>query len=80
MIDLREPQACPDPERDYEPARDQRLQILQTDTERPVSATQCIVTISKEVTRCGFDSLTYGSRWTVWQQDYEITPDSAVRQ
>lgn len=74
MVDLLEPQPCPDPDLDYERPRPQRVQILQTDTAMPVMATQCIVAISKKVTRCGFDSLTYGSKWTVWDLGYEVTP------
>ena len=74
MVDLLEPQPCPDPELDYERPRPQLVQILQTDTAMPVSATQCIASISKKVTRCGFDSLTYGSKWTVWDLAYEVTP------
>ena len=74
MVDLLEPQPCPDPILDYEKPRPQLVQILQTDTAMPVSATQCIASISKKVTRCGFDSLTYGSKWTVWDLAYEVTP------
>ena len=74
-VDLLEPQPCPDPDLDYESPRNQLVQILQTDTAMPVTATQCIASIFKKVTRCGFDSLTYGSKWTVWDLGYEITPN-----
>ena len=73
-IDLVQPEPWPDPDRDYEPPRKQRVQILQTASALPVQATQCLIAISKKVTRCGFDSLTYGSKWTVWQMAYEVTP------
>ena len=74
VVDLMAPAPCPDPERDYEPGRPQRLQLLQTDGQMPVTASKCQVTISKKVTRCGFNSLVYGSKWTVWQKDHELTP------
>ena len=74
VIDLMSPADCPDPEKDYETPRQQRLQILQTDGQMPVHSSRCQVTISKEVTRCGFTSLVYGSKWTVWQKDYQLTP------
>lgn len=74
IIDLLEPEKCPDPVHDYEDPRAVTVQILQTDTSVPVSAYQCLLTISRKVTRCGFDSIEYGSQWTVYQDSLEITP------
>ena len=77
------PAQCPDPEHDYEEPRPQLLQLLQIDTKVPVKAHRCQLTISKKVTRCGFNSLTYGSLWPVWLKDYPLTPEEcrgAVKQ
>ena len=46
-VDLMRPAACPDPEKDYEPARPQRLQLLQVDSRMPVKAYRCQATMSK---------------------------------
>ena len=48
--------------------------MLQTDTKVPASGYQCQVTMNKEVTRCGFNSLTYGHSWPVWERGLELTP------
>ena len=74
-VDLMRPAACPDPEKDYEPARPQRLQLLQVDSRMPVKAYRCQATMSKRVTRCGYDSISYGSLWPVWLQDQPLTPE-----
>ena len=73
-IDLLEPQPCPDPHTDYALEDFTMIQVLQTDTAFPVVGYQCKVIISKEVTRCGFDSVDYGSEWPIWQQTLELTP------
>ena len=74
-IDLLEPQPCPDPIKDFSTPVITALQILQTDTKFPVHAHQCKIVISKEVTRCGLDSITYGSEWPVWEKTLELTPN-----
>jgi len=74
-IDLHEPAACPDPIRDYHPPYNATVQILQTDTELPILGYQCIITITREVTRCGFNSITYGHTTPVWEQAVEVTPE-----
>jgi hypothetical protein len=38
-----------------------------------------LVTYTKEVTRCGFDSITYGQSTPVWQRTKEITPRECRR-
>ena len=75
VVNSLAPAACPDPELDYEEPRPQMLQLLQIDTKVPVKAHKCQVTVSKKVTRCGFNSLTYGSLWPVWLKDYALTPE-----
>ncbi len=74
VLDLHEPRSCPDPERDFEEPETRNLHVLQTDSEVLVHGFQCQVTVTKEVTRCGFDSITYGHSWPVWEQNLELTP------
>ena len=73
-IDLLEPQRCPDPHHDYQEPIPRPLQVLQTDTAIPTLGYQCLVTISKQVTRCGYTSLNYGQQWPVWEKVVELTP------
>ena len=83
VINSLAPALCPDPERDYEPPRQQWLQLLQIDTKVPVKAHRCRITVSKKVSRCGFNSISYGSLWPVWLKDYPLTPEecrTAVKQ
>ena len=47
---------------------------MQTDEDIPVTAYRCRVIYSKEVTRCGFDSIVYGSMWPVYKKVMEYTP------
>ena len=76
VLDLTEPKKCPDPERSYEPERNVTLQIIQIESKIPVVATQCIVSVSRSVTRCGFDSIAYaGTRFTEWERLVELTPE-----
>ena len=74
VIDLIEPAPCPDPERDYDPPIQHQIQLVQVDTQMPVKAHRCKVMVSKKVTRCGFNSLVYGSTWPVWLQETKLTP------
>jgi hypothetical protein len=60
-INTMEPGPCPDPVTDFLPPRYEALQVIQTSTREVVEATACKITVTSEVTRCGFDSLTYGS-------------------
>lgn len=75
-ISLLHPQSCPDPVRDYHPEETIRAQILQAETNYPMTAYQCSVTISRRVTRCGHDSLTYATKTTVYKQALEVTPQA----
>jgi hypothetical protein len=78
-IDLLDPQPCPDPQSDFMKADKNKIQVLQTDTAFPTYAHQCKLVISREVTRCGFDSNHYGSEWPVWQYTEELTPQECRR-
>ena len=74
IIDLTEPAPCADPEQDYEQPQTRTFQVLQTDASIMVEGYQCQITLTKEVTRCGFNSLAYGSTWPAWEMEIEITP------
>ena len=73
-VDLLEPMRCPDPVADFEDPIHVRAQILQTDTAFVVHAHQCMVTVTKVVNRCGFNSLSYSRHTPVWGQQVEFTP------
>ena len=79
MIDLKQPAPCPDPVNDYDPPIVRFIQLIQTDTNVPITAYQCLITISKEVVRCGFNSLTYGAIWTVWEKLVLVEPQDCMR-
>ena len=78
-IDLNEPHHCPDPVHDYDEPQEVTVQILQTDTSYPVTGFRCDVVMSRQVTRCGYDSITYGTHWPVWEQAVEMTPEECRR-
>jgi len=74
LIDVTEPKPCPDPIKDYEPTQKINVQVIQTETTYPIEAHQCSVTRSLKVTKCGFNSLTYGSKWLSWMEQLPLTP------
>lgn len=74
-LDLTGPADCPDPVSDYEEEETRTIQLLEVDTNLPVTGFQCEASLSQEVTVCGFfDSISYGSKWTVVDRRIEITP------
>lgn len=74
VLDLLAPKSCPDPIRDYLNATEESVQILMTDTSYPTLGYQCLVQVTTKVTRCGFNSITYGSVFTRWEKMVESTP------
>ncbi len=74
IVDLHEAAPCPDPELDYEVPYNATVQVLQTETELPVEGHACHVVLTREVTRCGFNSITYGHSTPIWGQVVEIPP------
>ncbi len=73
-INLHEPHECPDPETDYLDPVMRSLHVLQVDHRVPVLGYKCHIVLNKEVTRCGFNSLTYGHQWPTWNEGKELTP------
>ena len=78
-VDLTEVEPCPDPIRKYEKPRTKQVQVLMADTQTPVTAYQCKASVSRQVTKCGFSSITYGTKQTVWAKTYTITPNECRR-
>jgi hypothetical protein len=76
VVDLLEPKDCPDPEQDYAEAVPQIVQILQTESTVPITGYSCRVIISKKISRCGMDSISYGApNWIIYEQQKEVTPE-----
>ena len=47
--------------------------MIQTATDIPIEGHQCKVTINKKVTRCGHNSLQYGSQWPVFDKQIHVS-------
>ena len=73
-IDLLEPARCADPEKDFERPHNVMIQLVQTTQSVPIKGYRCKLTTTREVTTCGFTSISYGSRYTEWQKDVHLTP------
>ncbi len=73
-INLHEPHDCPDPETDYLDPVTRTLHVHQVDHRVPVQGYMYHVVVNKEVTRCGFNSITYGAQWPTWNEVKELTP------
>ena len=74
-IDLLEPEKCPDPVSDYHKMKVVPVQILHIKTKMNIKAHSCKVVYTKEVTRCGYDSINYGSQFSAFKELYELTPN-----
>ena len=60
-INLMEPNFCERQETYFTKPDRTTVQIMALDDRRAFQAYQCVVTLDSDVTRCGFDSLTYGT-------------------
>ncbi len=78
-IDLREAEACPDRDEDFETPQTATMHLLQRDSELPVIGHQCHITKTQQVTRCGFNYLTYGSSLSTFEKQMELTPAECRR-
>lgn len=75
-LDLREPAPCPEASRIFKSNRTIQIQVLQTETQRPVKGYQCQVWLTREVCRCGFNSLSYGCQMPVLYQRVPVLPEA----
>ncbi len=78
-IDLTEPQSCPDPQSDYEPVEQQDVQVIHIAQSSVVTAISCRAMITKKVTRCGYDSINYGSQYSAYKKTIWVTPEECRR-
>ncbi len=73
-IDLTEPELCVTKPTEFQEPIPVQIQILQADRLRPITAYRCNPRVTREITRCGYDSLQYGTEVAVSQQPIPITP------
>ncbi len=71
--DMVNPAVCQDMDSDYDYPVNQKVQILQTQKERPITAKRCRIKLTKDVTRCGFNGVTYATQTPVFEEIYPIT-------
>ena len=69
---LLEVDECPNPTTGYKPPVNISLQVILSQDVQPLNTIQCHVVISKEVVSCGFDSITYGSVWPIWEKTVKV--------
>ena len=73
-VSLMEPDSCNPIELTHTEPRQVRVQVLQTGSALTVTAYRCSLTISREVSRCGYDSIHYGTIITVLDKPVHFTP------
>jgi hypothetical protein len=73
-IDLTEPEVCRERDHNFEAPVPIRIQVIQGESSRPIKAHNCKISLSKMVSKCGYNSLTYGIRRTVVHQNVALTP------
>merc|ERR550534_576221 len=66
---------CPDFSRSYAQQTATSVQVIQSHATFKVPVIRCQVIVSTSVTRCGFDSLTYGQKWVNWDKNIMIDVD-----
>lgn len=75
-LSLLKPKSCVAPQEYYQDAATIRIQLIQTSSARPVEAFTCRLTVTSKVTKCGFDSITYGSHFPIKDQMVDIAPQT----
>lgn len=73
-VSLLEPDSCSDIALTHGDPVNVSVQVLQTGAALTVTAYRCSLTISREVSRCGFDSISYGTIITVLDKPVHFTP------
>ena len=73
VVDLREPKSCPDPETDFQPVTQFRTQVIQANSDLPVRGFQCSASVTRRITRCGFDHLTYAHDVPIFMESIPIS-------
>ena len=72
-ISLLQPGLCQDPTESFLPKRSVQAQVIQTHQGGLMHIYQCKVTQTRQVIRCGYDSITYTSEYTAWEQVRKLT-------
>ena len=73
-VSLLEPETCTDIELTHRAPVNVTVQVLMTGSRLSVTAFRCSLTISREVSRCGFDDLHYGTVITQLDDPLHLTP------
>ena len=71
-LSLLKPKSCVPRLEYYQDPMTIRIQLIQTESARPVTAYTCRISVTSQVTRCGFDSITYGSHYPVKDEMVDI--------
>ena len=74
-LDITSAAQCPDPQKDFLKATPIRAQLVQTDSEIAVDGYACKATISKVITRSGYDCIMYNHQTLLDQEMVEFTGD-----
>lgn len=60
----------------YREPRPVRIQVLMLASQVPVTNYNCLVTITQEMTRCGFNSLTHGTHPVMIDEPLHLLPQA----
>jgi hypothetical protein len=74
VYDIRSPKQCPELFSQYLDPENITIQIFQELETEDIVARNCLMTMSRKVTWCGVDSLSYGSQWLIYERLTELTP------
>ena len=77
-IDLLGPEQCLAKPEDYLPDARRRVQIVQVEISRPIKITQCRILETATITRCGYDSLSYGTNTVRWMDPQEVPREDCL--
>ena len=72
-ISLLHPGLCQDPTEAFKAKKTIQAQVVQTYNGGLMHVYQCKVTQTRQVVRCGYDSITYTSEYTAWEQVRKLT-------
>ena len=78
-VDLSNPEECDEPETYYHSPEDLNIQLMAVELDRQVSGYQCQVSVSAEVSRCGYDSIHYGSHKPLVNVPVNVTTQQCWR-
>ena len=73
-ISLLEPESCSEVQLTHRKPLNVTIQVLQTGSSVRVPAYRCALSITREVSRCGYDSIHYGSIFTELDKPVHLTP------